>query len=315
MKRFLGILVCVIAFSGCDDGDLVVETIDFDEVATSTCTENDLLFKLKESESLILDIPKEKFTQDETLVPTEINIDATNQVVYNFYDGKVGTEKICDLLDPGKPNINTQWNATSGIIQITTEAQKTFNETDGSSRITGYKNVIVFKDITFTKEDNTTQFYDEFSFGDYVQTITTLKLDFEQSLEICTDNNLVYEFNPSTSESLTLTIDPALILNEVTPIDQPRTGTIGLIKNKLVYNTYEGAVLLPEYFCAPTDLPSVKEEWLGEVGGIIEVTTTTSGANSFKHTIVLKNVSLVKGNSDFQLGNNYLYGDLTTIKP
>ena len=314
MKRFfLGILAVVFTFSACDDGDLVVETIDFDEVQTSTCPDNDLLFKLKESESLILNIPADKFVQDETVDPIKINIDPTNQVVYNFYDGKVGSEKICNLLDPGKPNINTQWNAASGVIEITTEVQKSVNETEKSTRITGYKNTIVFKNITFKKEDNTTQFYDVFSFGDYVQTITPLPLKFPKLLLQCANNGMIYTSNET--ESLTLIIDPKLIINEDTPENKPRTGVIGTL-NKLVYRYYENGVLQPTYFCQETDpiLPSVKEEWLGEEGGVIEVTTTTSGPNSFKHSIVLKNVSLTKGNSDFQLGSNYIYGELSTTK-
>ncbi|MNR61797.1 hypothetical protein D3C85_1836440 [compost metagenome] len=72
----------------------------------------------------------------------------------------------------------------------------------------------------------------------------------------------------------------------------------------------------PDYFCQTTTpiLPTVSEEWLGRTGGVIEVTTTTSGPNTFKHTIVLKNVTLEKDNSNFQLGNNYKYGELQTIK-
>ena len=93
MKRFLGILICVFAFSGCDDGDLIVDTIDFSEVTTSTCSENNLIFKLKESEALILNIPEETFADNPTAAndPIELDVNGTNQVVYNFYDGKVST--------------------------------------------------------------------------------------------------------------------------------------------------------------------------------------------------------------------------------
>jgi hypothetical protein len=48
------------------------------------------------------------------------------------------------------------------------------------------------------------------------------------------------------------------------------------------------------------------------VSGIIEVTTTTNGPTAFKHTIVLKKVTLKSGNSTFLLGDNYVYGDLLT---
>ncbi|MDI1306166.1 MAG: hypothetical protein PSX42_15170, partial [bacterium] len=58
------------------------------------------------------------------------------------------------------------------------------------------------------------------------------------------------------------------------------------------------------------------EEWIAVAGvsnvsGIVEV-TTTSFANGFKHTIVLKNVTMKKGNNDFKLGDNYIYGELLT---
>ncbi|HSD09329.1 hypothetical protein, partial [Flavobacterium sp.] len=276
---------------------------------------NHLLFKLKEAEALILNIPEETFQEEATDVnePIELNVNSTNQVVYNFYTGKVSTANICDLIPPSTPSIKTQWKAASGVIEIATEAVKKVNDADKSTRITGYKNSIVFRNITFEKEDKTTQFYETFVFGEYVRPVENpLPFAFNQLLFICS-SGLVYEF--SGGESLTLNIDPALIVNEVTPIDQPRKGTIGLAKNKLVYHLYN-SVVPPEYFCQPTDplLPTVKEEWLGKVGGEIEVSTTTTGPNVFKHTIVLKNVTMEKGNSNFQLGNNYKYGELQTVK-
>ena len=314
MKRFIGILSCVIAFAACDDGDLIVDTINFDEVVTSTCSENNLLFKLKEGESLILNIPEETFEEDATEdnAPIKLDINSTNQVVYNFYDGKVSSANICDLIPPSTPSVKTQWNASSGIIEITTEVVKSEPDANNANKITGYKNNIIFKNITFAKGDGTTQFYETFVFGDYLQTITPLPLAFNQLLSICS-NGQVYQF--SGGESFTLKIDPSLIINEVTPLDKPRTGTIGLVNNKLVYRMFN-SVVPPEYFCQPTDplVPTIKEEWLGRVGGTIEVTTTTTGPNVFKHTIILKNVTLEKDNSNFQLGNSYKYGELQTVK-
>lgn len=316
MKRFLGILICVFAFSGCDDGDLIVDTIDFSDVTTSSCSDNNLIFKLKESESLILNIPEETFTENPTPTndPIELDVNATNQVVYNFYDGKVATGNICDLIPPATPNIKNQWEASSGIIQITTTAVKQLNETDNSTRITGYNNNIIFQNITFTKPDGTTQFYETFPFGDYLKPVDPLPFGFQKLLNICTVSGQVYDF--TESEAFTLNIDPTLIANEVTPTGSPRTGVIGLVKNKLVYRLFNG-VVPPSYFCQTTDplLPTVNQTWLGKAGGTIEVTTTTSGPNTFKHTIILKNVTLEKDNNNFQLGDSYNYGELQTTKP
>lgn len=315
MKRFLGILCCVIAFSSCDDGDLIVDTIDFDEVTTSSCSENNLLFKLKESEALVLNIPETTFKEDATPPNKPINlvINETNQVVYDFFDGKPSADNFCDLIPPSSPNIKKQWRASDGIIEITTVAVKTtVDENNNSTKITGYKNTIVFRNITFTKEDGTTQFYETFSFGDYLQTITQLKLDFKQVLSVCPetsdDTRFVYKYN--AGESLTLDIDKDLLIKEDTPEGKPRTGNIGSDKNKLVYRAFNG-LLDNTYFCNDEDpaLPPVQEEWLG-AGGTIEVTTVTVG-NDFKHTIVLRNVNLEKGNSSFRLGDIYQYGSLT----
>ncbi|MBW4361401.1 hypothetical protein [Flavobacterium taihuense] len=315
MKRFLGILTCVIAFMGCDDGDLIVDTIDFTDVTTSSCSDNNLLFKLKESESLILNIPEETFTDNATEAdkPIKLNVSSTNQVVYTFYDGKVASGNICNLIPPATPNIKNQWEASSGVIQITTTAVKKLNETDNSTRITGYNNNIVFKNITFDKGNGTSQFYETFSFGDYVKTVNPLPFGFNELLNICTTSGQVYDF--SESEAFTLDIDPALIANEVTPVGSPRTGVIGLVKNKLMYRLFNG-VVPPAYFCQATDplLPTVNQTWLGKEGGVIEVTTTTNGPNSFVHSIILKNVTLEKGTNNFQLGNSYKYGELQTIK-
>lgn len=315
MKRFLGILICIMAFSGCDDGDLVVDTIDFSEVATKSCADNNLIYKLKESEALILNLKEGTFTTNPSEVgkPTELNIDSDNQVVYNFYDGKVVDGNICNLIPPATPNVKSQWKASDGIIQITTTAIKKLDETTNSTRITAYNHNIVFKNITFKKEDGTSQFYETFAFGDYSKPVVALPFDFQIVLNRCTTGE-IYKFSPS--ESFTLYIDDALIVNDDTPIGSPRTGVIGDVKNKLAYRLFNGLVS-PDYFCQATLplTPTVSEEWLGKIGGVIEVTTTANGPKSYVHVITLKNVILEKDNSSFQLGTSYKYGELQTTKP
>jgi hypothetical protein len=315
MKRFLGILICTIVFSSCDDGDLVVDKIDFSAVQTQSCTTNNLLYKLNDNESLILNVPATTFTNDPTVpgVPTTLNIDANNQVVYSFYNGKVGAGNICDVIPPATPNVNSQWKASSGKIEIVTTDIKKLDETNNSTRITGYNNNIIFKNITFDKGDGTSQFYETFTFGDYTKTVDPLPFTFNGILNICS-NGQVYGFSPS--ESFTLNIDPALIVNEITAPNTPRTGVIGATVNKLVYSLFTNGVVSSDYFCQATVplTPTVSQEWLGKVGGIIEVTTSTNGPNVFKHVIIFKNVTLVKGNSNFQLGNSYKYGELQTVK-
>jgi hypothetical protein len=46
-ERFLSLLAFVLVLNGCDDGDLIQEDINFQDIATTSCTTNDIIFKLK----------------------------------------------------------------------------------------------------------------------------------------------------------------------------------------------------------------------------------------------------------------------------
>lgn len=317
MKRFLGLLICVVAFNSCDDGNLILEDINFEDVDTQSCSTNDILYKLKEKEALLLEIPKSVFVNEPTVpgTPTLIDIDnTTNQVVYRFYNGTIATENICSTIPPAMPNVTDQWTASSGKIQIITTTIKSTDATNNSTRITGYNHNITFKNITFDKGDGTNIKHETLSFGDYPTPPTnTLPFDFEQVVKQCSAIKQLY--NRTSSEALTIdNIDPALIVNKETPPNAPRTAVIGSVNNKLTYRLYSNGVLTDAYFCNTTVpvLPSISEEWNAVNGGIIEVTTVQNGTTAYKHTIVLKNVVLKKGNSDFKLGDSFPYGDLIT---
>ena len=316
MKRILSLLIFVLYLNGCDDGNLTMEDISFDKTTTQSCSTNNLIYKLKDKEALLLEIPQTTFVNEPTDPDNPISKDIDNsnfRVVYRFYNGTVSSDNICNTIPPATPFATDQWTGTSGIIQITTTALKTTNTTENSTRITGYNHNIVFKNITFAKNSGT-QVYETFPFGDYVTAATTLPFGFDKVVDYCTTSKQLYNY--VSAEALTIdNIDPGLIVNVETPLNTPRTALIGAVQNKLVYRLYSG-VLTPSYFCGTTipTLPLVKEEWNGVAGtsGIIEVTTIKNGTSAYKHTIVIKNATLKKGNSDFRLGDNYLYGELTT---
>lgn len=317
MKRVVSLMFFALLLNSCDDGNLIQEDINFEDVDTQNCSTNDIIYKLKEKEALLLEIPKTSFPSEPSLTNTPLSIDInnTNRVVYRFYNGNVATDNICETIPPANPIVTDQWNATAGKIEIFTTAIKTVNTTENSTKISGYNHSIVFKNITFAKS-NGTQVYETFPFGNYVTPATPLPFLFDKTIEKCSSSNLIYNY--TTSEALTLDIDPNLIINEVTAVNTPRTGVIGTSKNILKYRLFSG-LLTSDYFCATTTpaTPTISQQWdavagISGINGIIEVTTTTDGPNTFKHTIVLKKVTLKKGNSDFLLGDNYLYGDLLT---
>jgi PBP1b-binding outer membrane lipoprotein LpoB len=312
MKRVVSLLVFALLLNGCDDGDLIQEDISFEDVATQNCTTNNIIYKLKDTEALILEVVG--FTFPTETKSQELDISASNRVLYRFYNGAVTSSTICETIPPATPIVVDQWTTSGGKIVINTTAVKTTNTTDNSTKITGYNHNITFKNITFVKS-NGTQVYETFPFGDYVISATPLPFAFNKTLEQCSSSKQLYDYN--SSEALILDIDPALIVNEATPLNTPRTGLISDTKNKLTYRLFSG-LLTGAYFCNTTfpATPAVSEEWIAVAGvanesGIVEVTTATLGTG-FKHTVVLKKAKMKKGSSDFILGDNYIYGELLT---
>ncbi|MFV8393642.1 hypothetical protein [Flavobacterium sp. LB2P6] len=312
MKRVLSLLVFALLLNSCDDGDLIQEDINFEDVTAQKCTTNSIIYKLKESEALIFEATGITFPTETT--SQELSIGSSNRILYRFYDGLVSNLTICESIPPATPIVTDQWTTSGGKIVINTTAIKTTNTTDNSTKITGYNHNITFKNITFVKS-NGTQVYETFPFGDYVISATPLPFAFNKTLEQCSSSKQLYDYN--SSEALILDIDPALIVNEATPLNTPRTGLISNTKNKLTYRLFSG-LLTGAYFCNTTfpATPAVSEEWIAVAGvanesGIVEVTTTTLGT-AFKHTVVLKKAKMKKGNSDFILGDTYIYGELLT---
>ncbi|HEX9981061.1 MAG TPA: hypothetical protein VGB50_10915 [Flavobacterium sp.] len=318
MKKLWGI-VLLSALLGCDDGDMTVETLNFDDVAVQRCdnNESDILYKLTDTEALIVEFNE----LDEALVndpgTVNITISGTNRVVYRAYNGNVGEENICGTIPPANPTVDEEWTATSGIIEITTTAIREDNpDIEGGELITEYRHVITFRNITFQKP-NGTQLYETFPFGTLDVAFGSQFFNFHifnpENAGRC--GNTVYNF--SGSEGIALNIDPALIQNEVTPLGSPRTGLISNTTNSLNYRIF-GGLVSAGYFCAdpPPATPTITETWIAEAGveavsGIVEVYTTTNSPGVFTHEIHLRNVILRKGNSAFRLADDFVFARLT----
>jgi hypothetical protein len=322
MKRFLGLLAFALLLNSCDDGNLVVEDFNFDKVDATSCdAKSNLIYKLNEKESIVITVPEGTFVNDATPTdkPKIVTLGGSNNVYYNFYDGKVTAGNICDVIRPTSPNITSRWTASSGTMVITTTP--VIDDSDNinnSTKITGYNNYIEFKNITFVKSDGTPETFESKVFGNYKTNVTGLTVKSNQALSKCTTNNpnLIYGFDSNTA--LTLDVDPDLISKAV--VGTPSTGLIGPTKNILTYKIYENGTLTPNYFCntqQPTT-PSLSQEWkaidgVAGVSGIVEVAKSAFG-NSFKYTIVLKKVTLKKDNSSFILGDTFVYGVLESTK-
>lgn len=164
MKKFLVLVASVFMLQACDDGDIKLESFNFDTVAVQDCTSNDLIFKINGDEMLLINIPESEFPTEETPDgnPKIINITSNDQIIYRIYSGNVTQTSICDLIPPATPIVEQEWNATGGTIEIITD---TLFATDGVTQ-TGLTHNIRFINVNFSGASNSFSFT-EYIFGNY----------------------------------------------------------------------------------------------------------------------------------------------------
>jgi hypothetical protein len=164
MKKLIVLVASVFMLQACDDGDITLESFNFDSVTVQECTDNNLIFKINGDEMLLINIPETSFANAETPdgSPRIVSVSSTNQIIYRIYSATVTSTSICNLIPPATPVVNQEWNATGGTIEIITDA---LYAPDGTT-INGYTHNIKFKNVNFSGSTNSFSFT-EYNFGDY----------------------------------------------------------------------------------------------------------------------------------------------------
>lgn len=143
LRSSLSFLFCLLI--SCDDGDLQIQTIDFDSASIEFCesettTSSTFFFKLNTSEALILELQSgllQNEPSDGTIVS---NVPDQSQVIYRTFDSDVSNSYFCDQLPPVSPIVLEEINANGGEVFITTVQ----SETD----TTLYEHTIELNDIS-----------------------------------------------------------------------------------------------------------------------------------------------------------------------
>lgn len=138
---FLALLV------SCNDGDLSIETIDFDSVDLETCestvtTESTIFFKINDDEALILTLQSGVLKNEVSEGEIESTVPGQSQLVYRIFSDQVPKNYFCDAIPPIEPMVTEEIEAESGSVFISTVAldTETFEHTirlDNVSFITG----------------------------------------------------------------------------------------------------------------------------------------------------------------------------------
>jgi len=164
MKKLFVLVAAVFMLQACDDGDITLESFNFNPDNIQDCPNNNLVFNINRNELLLLNIPPSSFLNEETPdgSPRIVNVNSSNQILYRIYSGNISSTSICSTIPPANPVIKNEWNATGGTIEIVTD--KLF-AADGVT-ITGYTHNIKFKNVNFSGSSNSFSF-NEYNFGNH----------------------------------------------------------------------------------------------------------------------------------------------------
>ena len=164
MKKLVILVASIFLLQACDDGDIALESFNFDNVLIQNCTSNNLVFKIKNNELLLLNIPTSSFVNEETPdgSPRVIPVNSTNKIIYRIYSDNISSNNICSILPPANPVVSNEWNASGGTIEIITD--KLF-AADGIT-VTGYTHNIRFVNVNFSNAENSFSFT-SYIFGNY----------------------------------------------------------------------------------------------------------------------------------------------------
>ncbi len=126
MKKFLfyGLLILM---SACDDGDLQIETIDFDSASIQHCATVDaatanVLFKLNTNEALIVELPNGTLKNEVATEGNTYNVSASGpiKITYRTFSDDVSTDYFCSEIPVSTPTVTEEIVAESGTVLITT---------------------------------------------------------------------------------------------------------------------------------------------------------------------------------------------------
>ncbi len=126
---FLTAFLLLLLNSSCSDGDLQIETIDFDSVAVQSCGDPvasaaNILFKINQDEALILDLQSGVLNngvmQADTTVVTESTVSGQSQIFYRIFSDNVTSNYFCDDFPPVTPTVIEEIVAEDGMVLINT---------------------------------------------------------------------------------------------------------------------------------------------------------------------------------------------------
>lgn len=160
MKKILLFLFVAFNLSSCDDGDITLESFNFDDGLIQKCPDSkELIFKTSNDELLLINLGEANYNSlfqpiETGSTPRTLTITSTqNQVIYRKYSSTVSQNTVCSIVPVSSPTVTKEWLATGGTISVLT------NElTNTDDEVIGHSHNVTFLNVNFSSSDNSFSF-------------------------------------------------------------------------------------------------------------------------------------------------------------
>ncbi len=154
MQKIL-LLALLLMTLACDDGDIQIGTLDFDSTTIQVCDDNpveanmtNVLFKLNDTEALILELPANAILNEVSETQIEIGVSSTSgpaKITYRTFSGQVSKDYFCSKIPLTDPIVLEEILGEGGDVYINTAI---------SADSTKYEHTITLNDISLITSDN-----------------------------------------------------------------------------------------------------------------------------------------------------------------
>ena len=153
MQKIL-IFTLLVMFLSCDDGDLQIETLDFDSASIQVCDDSpveanavNVLLKLNDTEALILELPADAILSEVSATEIEQIVSSSGpaKITYRTFSDNVSKDYFCSDIPLIEPIVVEEVIAESGSVFISTVL---------SSDATEYEHTITLSAISLVTSNN-----------------------------------------------------------------------------------------------------------------------------------------------------------------
>ncbi len=295
----------------CDDGNLQIEGVDFDDVNIDSCgnvddaTDTTFFFKTNGDEALLLTLNSgllENITSLDGSITSNISATGSPQLLYRLFTGDVSSSYFCDEIPPLEPTVLAENFATGGEITILTNV----GSVTASEKV--YSHNITIRDLSLTN-DNGERLTDTsiLEYGDFNTSTTnspSLEVPFSNygniAVSICGTppaDDFVRLHKLLNDEFISLDAPTSLFANSPTG-DTPRIDSLKTTTQSQFKNTVLNILATADMACSTSVAQEMIAGDFSSINGAIKVSTTESEPNadgiiSYTHTITLDGLSLL----------------------